>query len=356
MSSCEKSGNSFSVLSGSSSFQQAATFEPRKLDVLFVIDNSGSMSSSQQNLANNFSSFIDRFITKGYDFKIAITTSDAFYGDQFLNYSPTNNGIACSLCNANQAKFRAGAGVYVITSEFYDLLLPSERNRLKSDFAANVMVGISGSGDERVFSSFKAALTSPLNAGFHRPDAFLSIVIVSDEEDFSQGVGMPTPTGWSMNESYTNSLLHPVAQYKTFLEQFTNGQATTDFSVSTISILDAGCRDTLGSGRKIGTRYAELANLTGGTANSLCASFDTSLDNISSTVASNVTAVFNLDKRPVLGSIRVIIDGVIIPESLVEGWFYDSNKNQITINGSVYMPSAGSSIIINFDPDLTGGQ
>ena len=49
MSSCEKSGNSFSVLSGSSSFQQAATFEPRKLDVLFVIDNSGSMSSSQQN-------------------------------------------------------------------------------------------------------------------------------------------------------------------------------------------------------------------------------------------------------------------------------------------------------------------
>ena len=210
MSSCEKSGNSFSVLSGSSSFQQSAKFEPRKLDILFVIDNSGSMSSSQQNLANNFSSFIDRFITKGYDFKIAITTTDAYYGDQFLNYSPSNNGTPCSLCNANQAKFRAGAGVFVITSENYDLGLNSERTRLKSDFSNNIKVGITGSGDERVFSSFKAALDSPLNIGFHRPDAFLSIVIVSDEEDFSQGVGMPNPTGWSMSESYTNPLLHPV--------------------------------------------------------------------------------------------------------------------------------------------------
>ncbi len=314
------------------------------------------MSSSQQNLANNFSSFIDRFISKGYDFKIAITTSDAFYGDQFLNYSPSNNGTPCTLCNANQAKFRAGGGVFVITSEHYDLLLDSEKNRLKSDFANNVMVGIRGSGDERVLSSFKAALSSPLNTDFHRPDAFLSVVIVSDEEDFSQGVGMPNPTGWSFNESYSNPLLHPVADYKTYLEQFTNGKASQDFSVSTISILDSVCLTTLGGGRKIGNRYAELANITGGSINSLCGAFDTSLDNISSTVASNVTAIFRLDKKPIVSSIRVIIDGIIIPESLGDGWSYDAVKNQITINGSIYMPSAGSSIIINFDPDLTGGQ
>ena len=36
--------------------------------------------------------------------------------------------------------------------------LASEVTRLKSEFSANVKVGISGSGDERAFSSFKAAL------------------------------------------------------------------------------------------------------------------------------------------------------------------------------------------------------
>jgi hypothetical protein len=38
---CDKGGSSFSVLSDSSSFQQTAVFEPRKLDVLFLVDNSG---------------------------------------------------------------------------------------------------------------------------------------------------------------------------------------------------------------------------------------------------------------------------------------------------------------------------
>lgn len=358
VSSCDKSGNSFSVLAGSSSFQQAATYVPRKLDVLFVIDNSGSMSSSQSNLANNFSSFIDRFISKGYDFKIAITTSDAYYGDQFLNYSTPNNGFPCSLCNLNQARFRSGVTptpVYVIASENYDLLIPAERNRLKSEFAANVQVGTTGSGDERVFSSFKAALSSPLNTGFRRPDAFLSIVIVSDEEDFSEGVGMPSPTGWSLNESYTNPLLHPVDEYKKFLNGFTSGVSGKDYSVSTISVLDSTCLAALGGGRKIGTRYMQLSQMTGGSQNSLCAAFDTSLDNISTTVAGQVTAIFRLDKKPVVSSIRVIIDGIVIPASISDGWSYDSVKNQITINGSQYVPRSGSSIIINFDPDITGG-
>ena len=98
---CDKGGSSFSVLSDSSSFQQTATFQPRKLDVLFLVDNSGSMAASQTNLSNNFSSFIDRFISKGYDFRIAVGTTDAYYGDQFI-------ASLCSLCNVNQTRFRSG--------------------------------------------------------------------------------------------------------------------------------------------------------------------------------------------------------------------------------------------------------
>jgi hypothetical protein len=148
MNGCDKGGSSFSVLSDSSSFQQTAVFQPRKLDVLFVVDNSGSMSSSQTNLANNFSSFIDRFISKGYDFKIAVSTTDAFYGEQFLT-------SGCSICNVNQTRFRSGVAptpVYVIDKNNYDLGIPSEIDRLKSEFSLNVKVGISGSGDERARS------------------------------------------------------------------------------------------------------------------------------------------------------------------------------------------------------------
>ncbi|MBC7456921.1 MAG: hypothetical protein H7235_01490, partial [Bdellovibrionaceae bacterium] len=53
---CDKGGGSFSVLSESSTFEQLVVYTPRKLDVLFVVDNSGSMDNYQQALVNNFSS------------------------------------------------------------------------------------------------------------------------------------------------------------------------------------------------------------------------------------------------------------------------------------------------------------
>lgn len=343
---CDKGGGSFSVLSDNSQFKQNVTFTPRKLDVLFVVDNSGSMASSQQNLANNFPAFIDKFIDKGYDFRIAVTTTDAFYGDQFVS-----NG--CSLCNVEQTRFRSGTSpkVYVIDRADYDLSQASEESRLKNDFTLNVKVGAGGSGDERAFSSFKAALSSSLNVGFHRPDAFLAVVIVSDEEDFSQ-------SEFTMNESYSNPNLHTVVSYKNYLDSFTGGAASQDYSVSAISISDKACRDQLAGGpdvgaQKIATRYNQLVDLTGGTKNSICNPFDQTLDNISSQIMTEQKPVYTLDKKPIIASIRVVVDGVVVPQDSTDGWSYDSADNTITINGLTYKPGANSSISINFDPDLT---
>ncbi len=328
LSSCDKGGSEFSILSASSQFQQASTFVPRKIDVLFVVDNSGSMQTSQTNLANNFPSFINYFKSKGYDFRIAVTTTDAYYGEQFVN-------SGCSLCNIGQTQFRGNP-------KFIDNNTPN----LESTFGANVKVGTTGSGDERAFSSFKAALGSSLNTGFHRSDAFLSVIVISDEEDFSHD-------DINQNESYTQPTLHPVSMYKSFLQTFTKGQPTTDFSFSTISVIDEACRASLGGVTKIATRYMELAATTGGTKNSLCNSFATVLDNISASIAAQTQAEFQLNTKPVVASIRVIIDGVLVPQSVTNGWSYDSVTNKIKINGSTYQPNSGSSITINFDPDIT---
>lgn len=328
LASCDKGGGNFSMLSSSAQYEQASTFVPRKLDVLFVVDNSGSMSSSQSALATNFPSFINFFKNKGYDFKIAVTTSDAFYGDQFVSQS-------CSLCNVEQTRFRSGTNpkIYVVEED---------TPNLESVFASNVYVGTAGSGDERAFSSFKAALNSSLNSDFHRTDAYLSVIIVSDEEDFSHDE-------INMNESYSQSTLHSVASYKTYLESFTQGVAGEDFSVSTISILDTACKNSLGSGRKIGTRYMELADATSGTKNSLCSNFDAVLNNISTTIASQIVATFALSRIPVESSIRVLVDGVLIPQDSTNGWSYNSTDNTVSIHGS-YAPQSGAVITINFDP------
>jgi hypothetical protein len=335
LSSCDKGGADISVLASSSQFQQAAIFTPRKLDVLFVVDNSGSMAASQSNLANNFPSFINYFKNKGYDYRLAVTTSDAYYGEQFVTRG-------CSLCNLNQTQFRSGVSPAV-------RIIDNNTTDMEAVFSANVRVGTGGSGDERAFSSMKAALGSSLNSSFRRADAFLAVIIVSDADDFSYGT---SASPLSENTSYSNPDLHPVTDYVNFLKTFTSGLPVADFSVSTIAVLDNACKSQLSGGgeNKIGNRYMELADLTGGTKNSLCNSFATVLDNISTSIATQTQAVFHLNRAPIVSSISVTVNGVAVPQSATNGWSFDSVSQNISIVGSTYQPPAGAAVTINFDP------
>lgn len=335
LSSCDKGGSNFSLSSDTSQFQQSATFVPRKLDVLFVVDNSGSMQASQTALAQNFPAFITYFKGKGYDFRMAITTTDAYYGDQFIN-------SGCSKCNVQQTQFRASSD---LTGGIAYRVMDNSTPNLDSVFSANVQVGTKGSGDERAFSSFKAALNSPLNSGFHRADAYLSVIVISDADDFSHD-------DINLNESYAQATLHSVNTYVDVLKTFTNGLPVNDFSFSTIGVLDTACRDQLAGGgeNKISTRYMQLSDATGGTKNSLCSPFNAVLNNISSSIASNTQAQFQLSRAPVVSSIRVIIDGTLIPSDATNGWTYNSVSRVITVHGT-FAPSAGAAITINFDPE-----
>lgn len=213
----------------------------RKLDILFVVDNSGSMSYVQSQFAQGIPSFLNTLESSSV--KTAVTTTDAFYGDQFIN-------DGCSICNVNQTKFRN-----------------------------DLQVGTNGSGDERAFSSIKAALNSPLNVGFHRPGAYLAIVIVSDADDFSHG-------SINLVDSYTQELF-PVEQTVSFLSQFTNGKPKKDFSVSTIGVLNEECKQQLASENKIAFRYMALSDLTGGLKTSICSTLQTSLNEISQALLSS---------------------------------------------------------------------
>jgi len=345
---CEKGAGSFSVLTNASQYVQSDAYQARKVDVLFVVDNSSSMSSSQSNLANNFDSFIQRLISRGFDFRVGVTTSDTYYQALAPGSSCIKSGV--DLCQAQYARLRSGTtpASYVIDSNEYDFNFPSEVQRLKDTFKANALVGIIGSGDERAFSSFQATLQSSLNNDFRRTDAYLAVVLLSDEDDFSHN------STSSNGDSYTG--LNTVQSYKDFLDTYTGGVAGSDYSVSTISILDETCRASLytqSGQQKIGQRYIELADLTSGTKNSLCGSFSSALDNISNNIVVQAKPVFKLSKKPILSSVVVVVNGVNVPQSTTDGWSYDAVKNTITINGSTYAPIAKQTVSIYFDPDVS---
>lgn len=332
---CNKSTDSFSILKDTADFKQQAVFIPKKIDVLWVIDNSGSMKTSQDNLASNFQAFIGRFNQKNYDFHMAVAVTDA-WEKQFNSASLKSRIKDGAVLQKNPSVIETHSGVFVMNKSTPDL---------SSVFDINIKQGTLGNGDERALESFKQTLLDPWNVDFRRSDAFLAIIIVSDEEDFSQSKS-------AFNESYTNPSLYPVQNYVDFLDTYTDAATNgKNYSVSVITVPDTSCQTQLstdGFSRKISTRLPELADLTQGVKGSLCSNFGDTLDIISDSII-QLSSVFKLAQEPQIDTLKVVVDGAAIPNDEVNGWTYNATDLTITFHGSS-VPGADANIQIDYFP------
>jgi hypothetical protein len=329
--SCSKGTESFSLLKDASGYKQQAVFVPKKIDILWVVDNSGSMETSQNSLATNFQSFINRFKQQKYDFQMAVTTTDA-WEKQF---------------NSNSIKARIRDGAILQTSPRIEthsnvFVMTPETPNIGNVFSTNIRQGTLGNGDERAFESFRQTLLDPFSESFRREDAFLAIIIVSDEEDFSG----------STRDFENLETTYPVSQYKEFLDSYTKVAVFgKNYSVNVIHVDSASCKQQLSSDgfdRKISSRLPELADLTGGVKASLCSNYGTSLQLISDSII-NLSSVFKLSREPLVETITVQVDGVSIPQDQNNGWTYNPQDLTVTFHGSA-VPGANSNISIDFYP------
>lgn len=131
-------------------------------DILFVIDNSCSMIEEQARLADNIPNFIDPLLATGLDVHIGVISTDM--EDQ-----------------ADHAgKLQIAAGV-----NFIDADTPTPSNV----FGQMANMGVEGSFEEKgraaAYSMVELKPDIPRNEGFYRPEATLSFIFVSDEEDQS---------------------------------------------------------------------------------------------------------------------------------------------------------------------------
>lgn len=317
---CGTDDPSLSLLADSDNFQQNVGVQSTKVDILWVVDNSGSMATSQQNLADNFQSFISKFQSLNYDYRIGVITTDAYR--------------ALYDSESTKARLRDGvgdkhSGVFVIDNQTADI---------EQTFITNILQGIDGSGNERAFQSIEAALKDPFNADFLRPDAFLAVIIVSDEDDFSRD-----SAGWK--EDYADPLLFETSKYKEMLERYKpNIGSASRFSVSSMSVWDEDCAKDLKWAR-IAHRYGELVDATGGTKSSLCGDFANELEFLAGDIL-ELASQFFLSREPIPESIRVFVGEDEVPD---EGWEYIPETNSIMFHRD-FTPPEGKKIDIKYDP------
>lgn len=349
--------SSFSLLSEADTFKQSTGTFNSKVDILWVIDNSGSMETSQVNVATNMNSFIQDFTTKQLDYKMAVTATDA-YRVQFSPY-PT----ACSTFRDGLRRYfnnncvtvagKPYSGVQVILPTTPDLLNVFLTNVLITDDVNNYF----GHGDERAFQSMMRTFEEPNNAGFLRTDSFLSVIIVSDEDDFSHDT-------ITFTENYNDPSLYTIGSVVSYLDTLTGSTPTNRrYNVNAMSVYDSTCRAALGGASvKVNQRYGQLVdqvntaflnNEQKGKKTSLCGNFADDLKLIADGIQS-LASEFKLQRVPIESTIVVKVNGVIVPNKDNNplndgGWFYDSVKNSIffTID---YVPQAGALIGVDYDP------
>lgn len=348
---CGSDSSSFSILPDANTFQQSTDSVNTKIDILWVIDNSGSMRTSQEDLANNFQSFISNFQSKGYDFQMAVTTTDAYLANSryqsFYDYDGIYGDYSqkyfYELPQGDKALFRDGVPGGSQTGQ---PILSHQSNPLESLFQINILQGIDGWGYERAFESMVETLDHPMNQGLLRPDSFFAVIIVTDEDDFS-----------TADYSWSSTSYNPIQTYVDYLDNLTGTSGVSRrYNVNNISILDDACRDSLNdtfTERIVADRVHALTAATDGFQGSLCGDFGQELSLIADQIIT-LSNQFYLDRVPIESSIVVIVDGQVIPKvdpsGSEQGWYYNSEANSVIFTAGA-VPAQGAAISINFDPE-----
>ena len=337
-----------------------------KTDILFVVDDSGSMAVEQANIAANFSSFINRLSASAVknDFQIAITTTSV---DRNSGATPPAQVTTfASGPNQNQP-YPAGALVRVDATGHQittgpGRILTAGSPTLVPDFVQNVNVGTDGSGKEQPLRAAKLALSEPLlgaaNAGFLRPGARLAIVFVTDDDDCSDPGNAGTAIVANTAEGTTcENQAEAVQDFVAFLQGPIAGESRNTFVGMIASFdpttLDPQICDVPNSTNKSefpATRLKAFANAFGanGIQASICdASFAAALENFATAITSDTLPLDGTpaDWRMLVASVTKA-GGTTVPCRIVPS---DASQSDRTTADAIYSPpQAGSPASLTF--------
>ena len=172
--------------------------ENRNVDLLFLVDDSASMQSSQTNLLRNFPAFMNALknLPGGLpNIHVAVVSSDMGAGDGSIG--------SCDATGGKNGIFQyAARGACTSTGldpgATYISDIAGVRNytgNLEDTFSCIAALGEEGCGFEHQLAAITRALGADgrpppaENVGFLRPDAYLAIVLITNEDDCSAPAG-----------------------------------------------------------------------------------------------------------------------------------------------------------------------
>jgi hypothetical protein len=246
-----------------------------KVDVLMIVDNSGSMAGEQANMAARFSNFLDNI--KSLDWQLGFITTDM-----------SANAVKK---DGRLVELTGMSGQFILNSQML-------QSTAQTVFGNTVQMGSNGSGTELGFKAAIRAIArssdtsaeSASNRALFRADAGLAMVVVSDAYDNSgtrpEDVMSAVTSKWGGNKPFVfHSIVVPQSQY-------------TDPSRTSVIAGDP-CGSYRESVQYDGREYHRLSDMTGGVKGTVCSdNYSAQLANMGKVTAELVNSV-TLNCQPI---------------------------------------------------------
>lgn len=290
-------------------FGQNVTYN-KKVDLLWVMDNSASMDAHQQRLIQQVPDLVSKLNSLKLDYRIFVITTDMGYGGD--------------------------GGRFIGETPYVTAATPN----LVAELQSRMSLGEQGDNLERGLESLERVVSNDLLSVSPslRADAFLVVNVLSNEDDKSAKTKTSAPYA-QYYSSYLDSVKKPWVD------------GSRSWMMNFIGVLgnENGACTTFQNYSEAGMAFLEMVQLSGGVRESICkSSLATAVSNVRARILEILTE-FKLSRRPVVSTIVVTINGVSIPASSQNGWVYSADRNSIKFYGTA-VPAADAKIRIDFKP------
>ena len=309
-------------------YRQTDTFDvvnkAKQVDVLFVMDNSGSMAEEQAGVVDSFSKFLEGFTAERIDYHVGVVATDTISSSSkdYWVSAPyahfLNDGPGSLLAYTGNPRF--------IKTE-------DGRSEALRQFRLNASLGIQGSGAETGLLAVTTALSAQKQTGwnkdFVRPGAMLSVVIVSDEDE-------------SVGDRDVNYVKANPANETVRVNDFVDTLKTLKPNRPDLLRLDlvvSPQNEVCATAAQVGDTYTKAykqlysgADHPAGKILNICKDFSGDLGDLGSQIAVQVERRFKLHTK-VEGELKISVNGQVLPESDTNGYRYNETTGEVTLNG-----------------------
>lgn len=325
------SGEGTNLSSQTDIFEQVSG---RKVDVLFAIDGSGSMSEEQDNVARNLGDFLSTAELLDNDFQIAVVHLDLdetkeldgrdYAAGEMMGNPPFLTRAQPNYLAEFQRRVRMGA-----SGGNTEAGLEAARKALSDPYITQTNVSCSNdSACSEPYEVCRNNVCSGANGGFIREDASLEIIMISDEEDQSTATPEFYVDFFRSIKGFRNDALMHVSSI---------------VGADPRSNTPGTCESSNGSADP-GRRYATVSSATGGTVGSICNSdFGSYLQNIGNR-AFGLRVEFFLSRAAEPATVEVRVNGQVVNT----GWTYDSATNSVIFDRTA-TPQPGDTITVDYE-------